>query len=324
MARLADSTRQSRSGADEIVPYTARPMSELDFSNPAPRSGLLTLRKPERAPEPTQVEPQAEEQYRLHRRFDRMGRLVGDAGMTKLLGSHVMVIGLGGVGSWAAESLARSGVGRLTLVDFDLVCVTNTNRQLHAMKGTTGKPKSAVLAERLRQIHPSATIEDVREFYEEATSESLLARKPDLIIDAIDNLSAKAHLVARARELGIPLVVSGGASGRMDPTQIRIGELGRVEGDPFLKMLRKVLRRKHAFPSDKDWGIAAVHSLEPPADPLELAYDHGDGFRCVCPQGDNGKHSCDHRNLIYGTAGFVTGSFGFACASVAVKTLLGG
>lgn len=300
-------------------------MSELDFSTrPTSSSGLLTLRKPERAPaQPTGPSEQAQDQYRLHRRFDRMGRLVGDAGMAKLLASHVMVIGLGGVGSWAAESLARSGVGRLSLVDFDLVCVTNTNRQLHAMRGTTGKPKAAVLAERLRQIHPSATIDDLREFYEPSTSEALLARKPDLIIDAIDNLSAKAHLVARARELAIPIVVSGGASGRMDPTQIRVGELGRVAGDPFLKMLRKLLRRHHEFPTGKDWGIAAVHSLEEPAEPLELAYDQGEGFQCVCPQGDNGKHSCDHRSLIYGTAGFVTGAFGFACASAAVKTLLG-
>lgn len=297
-------------------------MTELPFT--APRSGLLSLRMPERpSAEPGPSTPDGDERARLHRRFDRMGRLVGDAGMHELFASHVMVIGLGGVGSWAAEALARSGVGRLSLVDFDLVCVTNTNRQLHAMRGTTGKPKATVLAERLRQIHPSASIEDIREFYEPATSEALLARKPDLIIDAIDNLSAKAHLVARARELGIPIVVSGGASGRMDPTQIRIGELGRVEGDPFLKMLRKLLRRHHGFPSGRDWGIAAVHSLEDAADPIALAYDQADGFQCVCPQGDNGKHTCDQRSMIYGTAGFVTGSFGFACASQAVRMLLG-
>lgn len=310
--------------SDSSLPWLAdAPPSRA--SDPTPRSGLLSLRKPERAPEPAlveQPEERAEDGYKLHRRFDRMGRLVGDAGMQTLLRSHVMVIGLGGVGSWAAESLARSGVGRLTLVDFDLVCVTNTNRQLHAMRGTTGKPKSSVLAERLRQIHPTAAIEDVREFYEASTSDALFARQPDLIIDAIDNLTAKAHLIARCREQGVPLVVSGGASGRMDPTQVRISDLAQVEGDPFLKSLRKVLRRKHAFPAERDWGIPAIHSLEPPMDPQPLAYDGGDGFQCVCPQGDNGKHSCDHRNLIYGTAGFVTGTFGFACASQAVRILL--
>jgi tRNA A37 threonylcarbamoyladenosine dehydratase len=305
------------STSDERLPWLHEPAS----------SGLLTLRR-ERAEsivpprdEPT-IEPEPESAHRLHRRFDRIGRLVGDTAMQKLLGSHVMVIGLGGVGSWAAEALARSGVGRLSLVDFDLVCVTNANRQLHAMRGTTGKPKAEVMAARLEAIHPTCAIEGVRSFYEAATSDELLARGPDLIIDAIDNLTAKAHLIATCRTRGIPLVVSGGASGRMDPTQIRISDLSEIEGDPFLAALRKLLRRKHELPAERGWGIPTVHSLESASMPLELGYDDGKGFRCVCPQGDNGKHTCDDRNLIYGTAGFVTGSFGFACASVAVKTLI--
>ena len=287
-------------------------------------TGLLSLRREGSGHEHADHEhhDDGDDAYRLHRRFDRIGRLVGDAAMRKLLGSHVMVLGLGGVGSWAAEALARSGVGRLTLVDFDLVCVTNANRQLHAMRGTTGKPKATVMAERLQAIHPTATIEAVRSFYEAETSEALLARKPDLIVDAIDNLTAKAHLIATCRERGIPLVVSGGASGRMDPTQIRVRDLSEIEGDPFLASLRKILRRKHEFPTGRGWGISTVHSLEPAAAPVSLEYDAGEGFRCVCPQGDNGKHTCDARSLIYGTASFVTGSFGFACAAEAVRTLL--
>jgi tRNA threonylcarbamoyladenosine dehydratase len=294
-------------------------------------SGLLTLRResparevePELAPAPELEHGEAESAYRLHRRFDRMGRLVGDGAMRTLLGSHVMVVGLGGVGSWAAEALARSGVGRLSLVDFDLVCVTNANRQLHALRGTTGKPKVEVMAERLRAVHPSCEVEAVRSFYEAQTSEELLGRRPDLIIDAIDNLTAKAHLIASCRARAIPLVVSGGASGRMDPTQIRVDDLSEVEGDPFLRTLRKLLRRHHEFPRERGWGLPTIHSLEAPATPVELDYDGGEGFRCVCPQGDNGKHTCDRRSLIYGTAGFVTGSFGFACASVAVRRLVG-
>lgn len=260
--------------------------------------------------------------YRLHRRFDRMGRLVGDAGMRTLLDAHVMVVGIGGVGSWAAEALARAGVGHLTLVDFDLVCVTNANRQLHAMKGTTGKPKVEVMAERLRAIHPTARVDAERAFYEDTTSEDLFGRKPNLIIDAIDNLRAKTHLIAQATSRGVPLVVSGGASGRMDPTQIRESDLAEVEGDPFLAQTRKLLRKHHGFGSERHWGIRAVHSLEPAATPIELAYDRGTGFRCVCPQGENGKHTCDARNIIYGTAGFVTGAFGLACSAAAVRTLL--
>jgi tRNA A37 threonylcarbamoyladenosine dehydratase len=263
--------------------------------------------------------------YKLHRRFDRMGRLVGDAGMQKLFASHVVVIGLGGVGSWTAESLARSGVGKLTIVDFDLICVTNANRQLHALRGTTGKPKSQVMAERLRLINPRCEVLPRAEFYNAAASEALLAGEPDLVIDAIDNLAAKTHLISTCRARKIPLVVSGGASGRLDPTQIRLADLNAVDGDPFLAATRKLLRKAHDFPHrDKEpWGIPAVYSLEPPRDPLELAYDQGEGFRCVCPQGENDLHGCMHRNVIYGTASFVTGAFGLACASTAVRTLLG-
>lgn len=241
--------------------------------------------------------------------------------MRTLLSSHVMVIGLGGVGSWAAEALVRAGVGHLTLVDFDLVCITNANRQLHAMKGTTGRPKVEVMAERLRLVHPGAQIDVAQSFYEADTSEALLARNPDLVIDAIDNITAKCHLIATCRDRKIDLVVAGGASGRMDPTQIREGDLSEVKGDPFLRATRKMLRRSHGF-GEGPWGISTIHSLESAAQPLALEYDGGTGFRCVCPQGDNGKHTCDDRNLIYGTAGFVTGSFGLACSAAAVRRLL--
>ena len=263
--------------------------------------------------------------YKLHRRFDRMGRLVGDSGMERLFASHVMVVGLGGVGSWAAESLARSGVGTLTIVDFDLICVTNANRQLHALRGTTGKHKSAVMAERLRLINPRCEVRPEAVFYNSDSSAALMAHKPDLVIDAIDNLAAKTHLIATCRAAKIPLIVSGGASGRMDPTQIRVADLNAVVHDPFLAATRKLLRKAHDFPhADKEpWNILAVHSHEPPQDPVDLTYDNGEGFRCVCPHGGNDLHGCMHRNVIYGTASFVTGAFGLACASAAVRTLLG-
>ncbi len=277
---------------------------------------------------PAAAEPRAEDDdnstYKLHRRFDRMGRLIGDTGMARLFGAHVMVIGLGGVGSWAAESLARSGVGKLTIVDFDLICVTNANRQLHALRGTTGKQKTAVMADRLRLINPRCEVTAEPVFYNSESSTALLAHAPDLVIDAIDNLAAKTHLIATCRARNIPVVVCGGASGRMDPTQIRVADLNAVGHDPFLAATRKFLRRDYEFPGDKGaWGIAAVHSLETPAEPVELHYDNGEGFRCVCPHGGNDLHGCMHRNVIYGTASFVTGAFGLACASAAVRTLLG-
>ncbi len=288
-------------------------------------------------PQPVAAQPVAAQQpaavveddetstYKRHRRFDRMGRLVGDPGMQKLFASHVLVVGLGGVGSWTAESLARSGVGKLTIVDFDLICVTNANRQLHALRGNTGKQKAAVMAERLRQINPRIEVTAEPTFYNSESSAALLAHKPDLVVDAIDNLAAKTHLIATCRAQGIPLVVSGGASGRMDPTQIRVSDLNAVEHDPFLSATRKLLRKNHGFPhADKQpWDIPTIHSLEEPAEPLELEYDKGEGFRCVCPHGGNDLHGCMHRNVIYGTASFVTGAFGLACAAAAVRGLLG-
>ena len=167
----------------------------------------------------TVVEPSADvsSDYKLHRRFDRMARLVGDTGMDRLRHSFVVVMGLGGVGSFAAESLVRSGVGRIRLVDFDDVCVTNTNRQLHALRGNTGKSKAWLMGERLRRINPVAKVEDVKRFYRVDSSDELLDGDPDFVVDAIDQLTAKCHLIATCRRRGIPLVSSMGAAGRMDP-----------------------------------------------------------------------------------------------------------
>lgn len=263
-----------------------------------------------------------EDEYRLHRRFDRIGRLVGDDGMAALLNARVMVVGLGGVGSFAAEALARSGIGTLDLVDFDLVCITNSNRQLQAMKGTIGKPKVEILAERLRLINPQATVNAVKFFYNERTSERILEAKPDYIVDAIDNITAKCYLLATCRERGIPVVCSTGASGRMDPTAVAVTDLARTKLDPLARDTRKILRQQYGFPEGKKkFGIPAVYSTEEPAQPRELTYDNGQGFKCVCPGGKNEFHSCDQRAVIYGTAGFVTGTFGLTCASVVVKHL---
>lgn len=265
----------------------------------------------------------AEDDYRLHRRFDRLGRLVGDAAMARLFESHVMVIGLGGVGSFAAEAVVRSGIGRVTLVDFDLVCVTNANRQLQALARNVGKPKATVLAERLRQINPRCEIKAVPLFYEARISDKLLggSHPPDFVIDAIDNITAKCHLLDACRKRAIPIVCSTGASGRMDPTRVERADLSQTRVDPLAANVRRILRKHHGWPSKGDWGVPAVFSSEPMRKPFELTYDHGKGFHCVCPSGENDHHSCEDRSIIWGTAGFVTGSFGLACAAVAVEAL---
>jgi len=266
---------------------------------------------------------EGETSYRLHRRFDRIGRLVGDAGMERLLGAHVMVVGLGGVGSFAVEALARSGIGRLTLVDFDRVCVTNSNRQLQAVQGNIAKPKATTLAERVRLINPQSRPEPLMLFYSGKTADEILGLRPDFVVDAIDNVTAKCHLIASCKERGLRLVTSTGASGRMDPTQIRVVDLAETKVDPLADAVRRALRQKYGFPARGPFGVPSVFSTEAPAEPAELHYDGGEGFRCVCPGGKNEFHSCEERRVIYGTASFVTGAFGLACASVAVRALAG-
>jgi tRNA threonylcarbamoyladenosine dehydratase len=267
---------------------------------------------------------QSDELYRLHRRFDRMGRLIGDEKMAHLMQSHVMIIGLGGVGSWAAESIARSGIGEITLVDFDEICVTNFNRQLHALQGLVGKQKAEVMGARMKMINTSAKVHAIAKFFNAEHCEEIFQNRPDFVIDAIDNVTAKCQLLRYCVDHKIPVVCSTGSGGRLDPTQVKVKDLALTEGDPLARELRKILRQKYGFSKadDVEWGIPAVYSTEPATEPVELHYDGGKGFRCVCPQGDNPYFTCDSRNLIMGNASFVTGAFGLACASVAVRGIL--
>jgi tRNA A37 threonylcarbamoyladenosine dehydratase len=269
----------------------------------------------------TPLQPE-ETNYVLHRRFDRMGRLVGDEVMERLFSTHVMVIGIGGVGSWTAESLARSGVGQITLVDFDEVCITNANRQLHAIQGMVGKKKAEVMGERLRKINPQMKVEVICAFYNAENSEMILGHKPDYIVDAIDNLTAKAHLLNTCRVQGLKVVTSAGAAARLNPMHIKISDLADTYGDPMAQQLRKILRQKYDWPSKGAFGLQCVFSDEEPIQPVELHYDNGEGFKCVCPQGQNNLHSCEHRNVIWGTASFVTGAFGLHIASWIVREVL--
>ena len=276
-------------------------------------------------PEPSETLTEAETTYRLHRRFDRMGRLIGDAKMKKLMNSHVMLIGLGGVGSWAAESILRSGVGEVTLVDFDEICITNFNRQLHALQGLVGQKKAEVLGDRMRKINPQAKVHVMSVFYNKNHCDEIFVRRPDYVIDAIDNVTAKCHLLNYCKTNGIPMVTSTGSGGRMDPTQVKVSDLARTEVDPLARAVRRILREQYAFPAEGkgDFGITAIYSPEAALPPQELTYDNGEGFKCVCPQGDNPYFQCDNRNLIMGNSSFVTGAFGLACASVAVRGLIG-
>jgi tRNA A37 threonylcarbamoyladenosine dehydratase len=257
------------------------------------------------------------------RRFDRVARLLGSRGLVTLAGSHVAVFGLGGVGSYAVEGLARSGVGRLTLVDFDAVCITNVNRQLHAFPATVGRAKSELMAERVRAIDAHIVVESFHEFYEESTSERLLAGRPDIVIDAIDNVTAKIHLLATCVRRGIPVISSLGAAAKLDPTRVRVVPLADTAMDPLARVVRKYLRRRHEIECADVDGLYAVYSDEEPAlaDPdyrTSLC-----GVECACPGGPHRRHSCEHRHVVHGSLVFVTAAFGMAAAAAAVKLLTG-
>jgi tRNA A37 threonylcarbamoyladenosine dehydratase len=263
--------------------------------------------------------------YRMHRRFDRAARLFTEPGLHRLMAARVIIFGMGGVGSFTAEALSRSALGKLSLVDFDDVCVTNTNRQLHALKGNVGRSKVEVMAERCRLIHPTGEVTAVPTFYNAESSAALLDGEIDFVVDAIDNLTAKAHLIATCMARGIPLVSSMGAAARLDPTRIRTADLAETHTDPLARHVRKLLRQHHGIEVNekKPLGVTAVFSEEEPVAPSDLQYDHGEGFRCVCPNGENGLHTCDQRSRIEGSAAFVTGAFGLACAGVVVRALIG-
>lgn len=258
----------------------------------------------------------------IHPRFERCVRLFGADAMKKLEHSSVSVFGLGGVGSYAAESLARTGIGNLKLVDFDKVCITNINRQLHAFHDTIGMQKAELMGERILKINPDIRLTVVNAFYDKETSESMLTPQPDLIIDCIDNITAKMHLVAECLERNIPLVTSLGASARLDPTRIRILPLSSTHSDPLGRALRKLIRRHHGITNTQLAQAVAVFSDEPVRKPLTHEDEVICGVHCMCPNGSNPHHTCSDRNIIYGTASFVTAAFGMAAASAAIRMLL--
>jgi tRNA A37 threonylcarbamoyladenosine dehydratase len=245
--------------------------------------------------------------------FHRTELIVGQEGFARLQQARMMVVGLGGVGSWAVEALARAGVGTLTLVDFDDVCLTNLNRQLHATRRTVGASKAALMAERVRAINPKARVVCEQVFYDADTSERLLAEPQDAVLDCIDNVTAKVHLLATCLARGQRVWSAMGAGGRIDPTRVRITDLSRTQKDPLARVVRKELRRLGITT-----GIECAWTDE---EPNVLDADVEAAFRCICPT-TNDKHSCDSRNVVQGTVPWVPAIFGMMMAGAAVNRLL--
>jgi tRNA A37 threonylcarbamoyladenosine dehydratase len=255
-------------------------------------------------------------------RFGGIARLYGRAGLERLRRAHVAVIGIGGVGSWAAEALARSAVGALTLVDLDETCVSNVNRQLHALEGAIGRAKVEVMAERIRAINPLAAVRPIAEFFTEANAERLLAAGFDGVLDATDGVTHKARLIALCRAQGLRVVTCGAAGGRREATAVRAADLAAVTHDRLLAQVRKQLRSAYGFPrEEKVFGVPAVYSPEPPVRPRDETGQCATAAASA-PWGDDSRRlNC---NAGLGSATFVTGTFGFVAAGLLVNHLAGG
>ncbi|MFC3291121.1 tRNA cyclic N6-threonylcarbamoyladenosine(37) synthase TcdA [Modicisalibacter luteus] len=243
-------------------------------------------------------------------RFGGIRRLYGARAARHFRQAHVVVVGVGGVGSWAVEALARAGIGKLTLIDLDDVCVSNINRQLHALDGTIGRPKVDVLAERCRAIHPGIEVVADTAF---VTPSNLAERIPDdadHVIDAIDSVVAKAALIAWCKRRKLGLTVTGAAGGQTDPTRIKIADLTRTEHDPLLAKVRSRLRRDFGFSRNpkRRYSVECVYSDE------QLVYPGSDGEVCLQKPGQAEATRLDCASG-FGAATFVTGSFGFVAAS---------
>lgn len=252
----------------------------------------------------------------FERRFGGIARLYGSVALAQFRQAHVCVVGVGGVGSWAAEALARSGIGHITLIDLDDICVSNTNRQLPALEGHYGQMKVAALAERIVQINPECIVDVIEDFVSIDNFEETLGRGYDAIIDAIDSVKTKAAMIAWCKRRKIRLVTTGGAGGQIDPTQIAVVDLSQTINDPLAAKVRSILRREYGFAQQgKKMGVECVYSTE------QLVYPQADGS--VCAQkpavGDVALGlGCEGG---FGASVAVTGCFGFVAAAQVLKHL---
>ncbi|MBD1550462.1 tRNA cyclic N6-threonylcarbamoyladenosine(37) synthase TcdA [Pseudomonas typographi] len=252
-------------------------------------------------------------------RFGGIARLYGHEGLMRLRAAHVAVVGLGGVGSWAAEALARSAVGEISLFDLDDVCVSNTNRQAHALQGNLGRAKVQVMAERVRAINPACVVHPVADFVTADTLGEHITDQLDCVIDCIDSVVAKAALIAWCKRRKVQVVVTGGAGGQVDPTQVRVGDLNRTYNDPLAARVRSLLRRDYGFSrnTSRHYSVPCVYSTE------QLRYPKADGGVCLSKSfvGEGVRLDCASG---FGAAMMVTATFGLVAASKVVEKLVAG
>lgn len=252
-------------------------------------------------------------------RFAGIDRLYGNGAVARLSARRVAVVGMGGVGSWAVEALARSGVGHLTLIDADDLCLSNTNRQLPAMDGHYGRAKVEVMAERCRAINPEIGLDAVQSFLTPSNLDELLGRGYDLVLDACDSFRSKVELIAWCRRRKLPVIAVGSAGGRTDPTLVRVRDLSRTEHDAMLALIRKKLRSEFNFPKNPDryFGVSAIYSLE------NVKYPQADGTVCgLRPKLDPDAALKLDCGAGLGAATHITGAFAFAAVGKGLEILL--
>lgn len=256
--------------------------------------------------------------------FQRLALMIGEDALTALHATHVAVFGLGGVGSWAAESLVRSGVGKITLVDSDTVCITNVNRQLPATSKTVGRSKVQELANRFQEIHPRISVEPIHGVYAAGDAEKFDLKRFDYVIDAIDSLTHKVDLIISAQQAGCTVFSSMGAGNKMDPTQIRIADIWDTTICPLARLVRSKLRER-----DYSGHVPCVYSTEKPREIRHTSARDGTHF-CVC--GDVVKNSsqpgleakdwCDSKMQINASVAHITATFGQFLASMVLNDVL--
>lgn len=241
-------------------------------------------------------------------RFGGIGRLYSPKGLEKLRQSHICVIGIGGVGSWAVEALARSGVGKITLIDMDDICVTNINRQIHAMSGEIGKLKTEVMKERVLNINPECEVQIIDDFLTPDNLADYLQRGYDYVIDAIDSVRVKAAMIAFCKRNKIKIITTGGAGGQTDPTQIQIVDLSKTVQDPLAARVRALLRKEYGFSNKSKFGVDCVFSTQQPIFP-KMAEGCEVSATMNCANG-------------FGAATMITATFGFFAVSRVIEKLL--
>ena len=244
--------------------------------------------------------------------FSRTELLLGEEALAKLAASHVAVFGVGGVGSFTVEGLARCGIGKLTLVDDDCICLTNLNRQLPATTKTIGRPKVEVMRERILDINPKAEVAIHQKFYLPDSADELLTGGYDYIVDAVDTVTAKIDLIVRAKERSIPIISSMGAGNKLDPTAFEVSDIADTTDCPLARVVRRELRKR---------GISSVKVVYSREKPLPLSSTGACGQECVCPSGS--ARTCAIRRQVPGSISFVPSVAGLIMAGEVVKDLIG-